>query len=206
MSKDYTEELQQMVNLVLKTGQEDNQAHFLKEKEQLNQKLAAELASLKAEHDKQLAQMTKKLKEAFHRQEQRELLATSQAVMIKKQAYLTQLFDQVKDEMGLWTIEEFGAMVAPVFKTNQLKGSVMVTMGRYSQGYLSESLLREFAAEHPQTIDYQLSETVIDDEGGFILSQGGIDYNFLSSSILEESYEQMELSLAKGLFEDEVRA
>ncbi|WP_314064973.1 hypothetical protein [uncultured Vagococcus sp.] len=201
MSKNYQEELQQMVDLVLKTGHEDNQLYFLQKKEEIIERVAGELADLELVHHKARLKLTEELAVVSQRQSQREALDTAQRVIAKKQGYLSQLFDEARGNIQAWSPEAFSQMVQPIFNDNSLTGVVTVTLGSYSQGFLADKQLSDFASEHGN-IEYKLSAELIADEGGFVLSQGGIEYNFLYSSLLEEVNEKSERRIAKFLFEE----
>lgn len=204
MSKDYSQELQQMVDLILKTGHEENQTYFLTEKERIDQELASELGQLRAEQERRLSVMTKRVNDEGQRQRQREELVTKQQISQKKQAYLTEVMAMAQEEMRQWTQADFRKMVAPLLTNNELSGVVEVRLASHSQGFLTKEDLETFADAHPMEIDYQLQTEVIANDGGFVLSQEGIDYNFLSSSLLEQISEGMTFTMIKMLFEDEV--
>lgn len=202
MSEQKSQATQQMVEAILSKGHAKNHDYFLKEKAKIEAEHAAKWAEVETNTATQKERITKTITQEYAQKEQRDLLQTNQGIVHEKQHYLEQLFDLSLSQLKNLQEADFLKMVKSLLISNDLSGQVAVQVGEYSQGFLTEDVLADFAEEHPSEINYQLMTSVLPNDGGFILAQDGIEYNFLFSSILAQVSEEKEFALAESLLAD----
>lgn len=196
--------MEQLTNYILESGRRENKEYFQVEKRLLENKSELTLASLETEKQQRLKKMRESVEQEFQQKMQREELLKNQALVLKKQDYLDQVINEVTNAMKNWPKDHFIKMITPIFISNDLHGHIDVILASFSREFIDQELLDNFSQQHESTISYQLSDTIISNDGGFILSQDGIEYNYLYSSIQDQLSEEMEVEIVKFLFEDEV--
>lgn len=184
MEKQQTEAMEQMLHYILDNGRKDQTRFFKAEEDKLTLKRERELAKLTTEKKQQISKIKANVEQEQQQEIQREALRKKQQITLEKQHYLREITYNVQQKMQAWTKMEFLKLVSPIFTTNALSGEVEVKVARDSKNFITDILLEKFASEHGGEIRYRLSEGVIPDDGGFVLLQGGIEYNYLYSSIL----------------------
>jgi V/A-type H+-transporting ATPase subunit E len=100
--------------------------------------------------------------------------------------------------------EESQSFMSSIFISNDLSGQIDVLIGELSQETITQEWLDQLANQNEMPVTYVLSSEVISNDGGFILSQDGIEYNYLYSSILDQISEEKEYDIVSELFKNEV--
>lgn len=201
MSEQQIQATQDMVDAILAKGHSANHDYFSKEKAKLESEFAAEMAKLETVKVEQCQRISKNLKHEYDQKAQREILLTNQKIVQEKQNYLEQVFQKSLTELKAWTKADYEEHMTAIFINNELVGEVEVIVAEYSQGFLTAEELSKLS-QSQEKVTYRLSTDTIPNEGGFILAQGGIEYNFLFSSILAQVRDEKEFELAEALFTD----
>jgi len=131
----------------------------------------------------------------YNRQE----LAFKQKVNQKKQFLIDEVFRTVFENMKNWDQESFLKNLSKVLLSNELSGQINVMLGEYSREFITSEQLDLFSKDHGRA-RYVLTDATVPEDGGFLLEQNGLEYNFLYSSIIDEIREKREMELVRQLF------
>ncbi len=144
------------------------------------------------------------IKETYEKKIQRIELEKNQSIMLEKQAYLKKVIDKMAVKLKTLSKEESQSFMSSIFISNDLSGQIDVLIGELSQETITQEWLDQLANQNEMPVTYVLSSEVISNDGGFILSQDGIEYNYLYSSILDQISEEKEYDIVSELFKNEV--
>ncbi|MGX7149019.1 hypothetical protein [Enterococcus ureasiticus] len=134
---------------------------------------------------------------AFKQKSNRQQLEVKQATLNQKQGYLEQLFAESVERMNHWTEAEFQLFVEQIIIQLPVEGKAALKLGEFSKGRLSEQWLAEHSSEK---LTLKLEKEVIPNDGGFIVSKDGIEYNFLFTSLVQEIKKMESFKIAELLF------
>ena|GEM_PF-3298949 len=190
---------QMMVDRILEKGHEENRIFYEEKKRQLETEFSQQIESLEGERAIQIKRISSRIEREYQQLNSRQELAFKQKVNQKKQFLIDEVFRKVFEEMKNWNQESFLKNLSSILISNELTGRVNVIPGEYSKKFISGEQLEHFAKSHG-LVQYVLGESVVPKNGGFLLEQDGIEYNFLYSSIIDEIREKREMELARQLF------
>ncbi|MGX7013549.1 hypothetical protein [Vagococcus silagei] len=199
--KDQKQSKDEMIQYILEQGKTENQAFFEKEAQKLADDFSEKMKQLESEQATRFQKQQKRMKESFDKKMQRIDLDENQAIMLAKQAYVEKIIADISSHLFALTTAQLQEMVCHIFMTNDLVGEVEVVVGEKSAAAITQAWLTEQTTT--DTI-YKLATEVLKNDGGFVLRQKGIEYNYLFSSILNQISEEKEYEIVSNLFENEV--
>jgi len=200
--KNQEQSKEEMIQYILNQGKIENDAYFDKESYVLNEDFKQKMT--KIETDKEARYQRAVIKETYEKKIQRIELEKNQSIMLEKQAYLKKVIDKMAVKLKTLSKEESQSFMSSIFISNDLSGQIDVLIGELSQETITQEWLDQLANQNEMPVTYVLSSEVISNDGGFILSQDGIEYNYLYSSILDEISEEKEYDIVSELFKNEV--
>lgn len=129
---------------------------------------------------------------------ERQRIQMRQKVLTRKQDLLNDLFEALTDRMNHWGQGEFQEFMEGILPKVPVSGEAEIILGEYSKGLITPEWLEQF-----RSLDrvYTLSEEQVDRQGGFVVRQGKIEYNFLFSSLVEELKEKEGFYVSQQLFQ-----
>lgn len=129
---------------------------------------------------------------------ERQRIQMRQKVLTRKQDLLNDLFEALIDRMNHWGQGEFQEFMEGILPKVPVSGEAEIILGEYSKGLITPEWLEQF-----RSLDrvYTLSEEQVDRQGGFVVRQGKIEYNFLFSSLVEELKEKEGFYVSQQLFQ-----
>ncbi|MGY3750436.1 V-type ATP synthase subunit E [Vagococcus acidifermentans] len=143
---------------------------------------------------RQTAAVSKELKMALERQK----VQMRQTVLTKKQQLLDALFDELVQRMTQWDEAAFADFAAGILTQVPIIGEGEVILGELSAGRLSADWLSQFQTGERSFV---LSDELIKQQGGFVVRQGRIEYNFLFSALVADLKEKESYYVAEKLFQ-----
>lgn len=188
-----------MVDRILEKGHEENRIFYEGKKKQLEAELNRQVEVLKSDRALQVKRIDSRIAREYQQLYSRQELMFKQNVNQKKQFLIDEIFKTVFEEMKNWDREKFLKNAVPTLTANDLTGQVSVILGEYSKEFITGEQLNLLSESHG-TVCYVLEEATVPGDGGFLLEQDGIEYNFLYSSIIGEIREKKEMELARQLF------
>ncbi|MFY8330979.1 hypothetical protein [Vagococcus carniphilus] len=202
--KNQEQSKEEMIQYILNQGKTENDTYFAKERHVLNEDFEQKMTKLETDKQDRYQKQQAAIKETYEKKIQRIELEKNQSMMLEKQAYLRKVTDKMAARLKALSKEELQSFISPIFITNDLSGQVDVLVGEISQEAITQEWLDQLANQNEMTVTYVLSSEMITNDGGFILSQDGIEYNYLYSSILDQISEEKEYEIVSNLFKNEV--
>ncbi|MFK4565512.1 V-type ATP synthase subunit E [Enterococcus sp. UD-01] len=191
--------IEKIVAQIINKGQEEAAALKEKEIQRIDQEMKAQQTEVIVQEKDLIQKNRQQLNKEFKQKQNRQHLAIRQATLQKKQFYLEQLFAEAVEQMKAWPKAEFQAFVKQTLNQLSLSGDATIILGEASKELLTADWL---SLHTPEQMEIRLSEETAAGEGGFILVQAGIEYNFLFSSLVEEVKMAESFQLAEQLFSE----
>lgn len=192
--------VEKMVSQILAKGQETTAKHLELSKINLHDQLEKELEALQVTHEATLAKSLKTLEKEHHQQMQRLESLARQETLSLKQDFLQRLFGEAVDEMNGWdTLATQSFCAKGIAAVPDLPGSTVI-LGEYAVSKLTAEWLDVVNAGKKNPLVF--SDTVEPKVGGFIVSQGGIEYNFIFENLVQEVQKQESFAIAAVLFQE----
>jgi V/A-type H+-transporting ATPase subunit E len=188
-----------MVDRILEKGHEENRIFYEGKKKQLEAELNRQVEVLKSDRALQVKRIDSRIAREYQQLYSRQELMFKQNVNQKKQFLIDEIFKTVFEDMKNWDREKFLKNAVPTLTANDLTGQVSVILGEYSKEFITGEQLKLLSESHGK-VCYVLEEATVPGDGGFLLEQDGIEYNFLYSGIIGEIREKKEMELARQLF------
>ncbi len=153
-------------------------------KEQLTQKYQTKRSNLRNELEQEIQQL----------QNQRRLLSLE-----AKQNVLTELYSAATQQMNHWDREAHLTFLYKVLE--KYRGNdFSLKFGEYTQEKLTDGDIQALKEQFPEMT---LNNETFGRQGGFVVTLGRIDYNYLYSKLIELSKEDMDLKIVQQIFEKE---
>ncbi|WP_171301453.1 ATPase V [Enterococcus cecorum] len=144
---------------------------------------------------KQAQMLDKKYKQLHNRQE----VEARQTILNEKQRYLEHLFVQAAEEMAAWSPEQMQDFAQQALASLDLNHEVQFISGEYSKKAYSADFIAKLNAQLPFSL--QLADKIINKQAGFIIDDGGVQYNFIFENLIKDIQTTMSFDLAKQLFD-----
>lgn len=182
--------VEQVVRKETQAYQEKVEAKRAETKQALTDKQQALQADLVAEKSK----VDEQLNTRYQITHQSQKIAHRDQLLREKQTLLNKVFSLAEDQLNNLSAEDFKAFVTDVLTQFKGQGDFMVKLGEHSQGLLDQGWLDSVAIEG---INVQLSEELVPQNGGFILEKSGIQYNFLSDTLIQDAKQRLTVEISK---------
>lgn len=182
--------VEQVVRKETQAYQEKVGAKRAETKQALTDKQQALQADLVAEKSK----VDEQLNTRYQITHQSQKIAHRDQLLREKQTLLNKVFSLAEDQLNNLSAEDFKAFVTDVLTQFKGQGDLMVKLGEHSQGLLDQGWLDSVAIEG---INVQLSEELVPQNGGFILEKSGIQYNFLSDTLIQDAKQRLTVEISK---------
>ena len=144
---------------------------------------------------KQAEMLDKKYKQLHNRQE----VEARQTILNEKQRYLEQLFVQAAEEMAAWSAEKMQDFSQKALVNLDLDHEVQFISGEYSKKAYSADFIAQMNTQLPFSM--KLADEIIDKQAGFIIDDGGVQYNFVFENLIKDIQTTMSFDLANQLFD-----
>ncbi|MDM8214473.1 V-type ATP synthase subunit E [Enterococcus hirae] len=164
----------------------------------IDEQFSKEVAALKKDEEDQLHKGLESIEKEYQHREQRQELVARQDALNRKQDYLSLIFKDAIAEMESFDAKQFQAfaeIALAQFKTNDLE----VVLGEKSRPLLDEAWLKQFNQKN--STSFKLLAETVPHQGGLLLREGGIEYNFLFESLVKEIQEKESYKIANVLFQ-----
>ncbi|WP_430601804.1 V/A-type H+/Na+-transporting ATPase subunit E [Enterococcus sp. DIV0724b] len=190
--------IEKLVEQILEKGQAEVSEQKKVEIKRINQEYQEQEEALFLQESKLIEKNQELINKAFKQKQNRQQLDIKQATLNQKQGYLEQLFLESIERMNHWSEKEFQAFAEQIIIQLPVEGEAYLKLGEFSEGKLSEQWL----VEHTNSkLTLLLDKEVMSNDGGFIISKEGIEYNFLFSSLVQEIKKMESFKIAELLFQ-----
>ena len=135
-----------------------------------------------------------KIKERYQISRQSQNIAHRDQLLTEKQSLLQEVFAAAQTALDQISTEELQAFFLDVVQQFKHQGQLMILLGEVSQEKITQEWLDTLNIEGVQL---QLSPNIITQEGGFIIERGGIQYNFLNETLIQDAKTKMTVEIAR---------
>lgn len=135
-----------------------------------------------------------KIKERYQISRQSQNIAHRDQLLTEKQSLLQEVFAAAQTALDQISTEELQAFFLDVVQQFKHQGQLMILLGEVSQEKITQAWLDTLNIEGVQL---QLSPNIITQEGGFIIERGGIQYNFLNETLIQDAKTKMTVEIAR---------
>lgn len=190
--------IDKIVEQIREEGQKEVEVYQAKEKLRIDEQTQEQLLAINEQEQAQIKKNEQILTKEFKQKSNRQQLDVRQSTLNKKQDYLLELFHQAVKVMEAWTKPEFQDFAEQALSHLVLTGSSQIIMGESSKDFLDAAWVKTFNQKYKT--NFILATTVLAHEGGFVVEQEGIEYNFLFASLVREIQEKESSKVAQILF------
>lgn len=134
----------------------------------------------------------------YQREEQKMFNRERQSLLEAKQSTLTTLFRSALDQMNQWSEQEHIAFLENVLAKYDGQSATLI-FGELTGQTLSTDMLAHLTTKYPQIT---FSDEIIANKGGFILSQGNVDDNYLYDVLVESIRQQQSYRISAQIFNE----
>lgn len=190
--------IDKIVEQIREEGQKEIETYQAKEKLRIDEQMEEQMLAINEQERAQIQKNEQILTKEFKQKSNRQQLDVRQSTLNKKQGYLLELFHQAVKIMEAWTKPEFQEFAEQALSHLTLTGASQIIMGERSKDYLDAAWVKAFNQKYKTS--FILTTTVLPHEGGFVVEQEGIEYNFLFASLVREVQEKESSKVAQILF------
>lgn len=163
---------------------------------------------LESEYENQLDDRQEQMTTRFHSDKsamRKELEQQTQQLQNKrrllsleaKQNILTELFASAAQKMNHWSRDEQLTFLYQVLNKYQAQ-NFSIKFGEYTRNQLTDE---DIQALYQNFQEIHVEEEIFLRQGGFVITKGRIDYNYLYTNLVEASKEDLGLDIASRVFD-----
>ncbi|MGO4928921.1 V-type ATP synthase subunit E [Fundicoccus sp. Sow4_F4] len=158
------------------------------------QALADKQQVLQADLVAEKAKVDERLNTRYQITNQSQTIAHRDLLLREKQTLLNKVFSLAEDQLNNLSSEAFKAFVTDILSQFKGQGDLTLKLGEHSQDLLDQVWLETVDVE---AVNIQLSDETIANKGGFILEKAGIQYNFLSDTLIKDAKTRLTVEISK---------
>lgn len=162
-----------------------------------NDKIEEQRQKLVESQKNREATIARQLKNDFDREAQTLANKQRNAVLSKKQELLNSVFDEAIKELNTWDEEHFADFLDGVLGKLDSERKWVIVPGEKSATLFDTRKVSEILKAYKFV---ERSTEVVNNKGGFIVQQGGIDYNFCFDELIAELKKEFSPQLATLAF------
>ncbi|WP_067836234.1 V-type ATP synthase subunit E [Amphibacillus sediminis] len=190
-------ELQALSTQILEKTKEKGQKKIDEYEKVANDKLEEQRQKLVESQKNREEAISRQMKNDYEREAQTLANKQRNTVLAKKQALLNSVFKEAASKMADWDADRFAAFLNGVLAKLDSNSEWLVVPGARTANH--------FKAEQVLTVLNQysfvkVSDDVVKSKAGFIVQQGGIDYNFCFDVLVNELKKEFSPQLATLAF------
>lgn len=192
--------VEKMVSQVRQKGEAQVAEFLAEEKAKIQVQREKELAELKANEAVTLSESIRSLEKEYQQESQRQVTLSRQETLNIKQDYLGRIFKEAKEMMNQLPKEEYQEFCfKSILQVPDLPQGDII-LGEYAKNILDDQWLKK-VNEHKKNPLVFSTETA-KKQGGFLVDQEGIEYNFLFGSLVAEIKNTESFRLSEILFKE----
>lgn len=146
------------------------------------------------------AAILKKIANDFDREQQTLKNKERNAILKEKQVILKSVFQQASEKMNGWDESQFAQFLNGVLAQADDSKAYSIVPGAKSLAHFKGKALQQLLAKYPAV---KISEESVPNKAGFILQEGGVDYNYCFDELIEDVKNDFATELATLAFQDE---
>lgn len=188
---------QRIIQQIEQEGTESIQAYQTERQAEIDSECEKEKQQIIAHEEKKIAMNTQRIQKETKLALERNKAQKRQQLLSYKQELLQQLFDELLSKMNDWDVESFQEYVTDRLKNLPVQGSMDIVLGEYSSDKINQEWLDQL--QLPQQ-SFRLATEKIPHQGGFVVRQEKLEYNFLFRTLVQDIQETQGYQIAEELF------
>lgn len=186
--------INELVEQVVKKETQVFQETVEAKRAEAKQALADKQQALQAELIAEKAKVDERLNTRYQITQQSQKIAHRDQLLREKQSLLNKVFNLAEERLNNLSSETFKGFVADILAQFEGQGDLTVKLGEYSKDLIDQAWLETVGVEG---VNVQLSEETVVNKGGFILEKAGIQYNFLSDTLIKDAKTKLTVEVSK---------
>lgn len=162
-----------------------------------DEKIEATRQKLVESEKRQIETIVQKINNDYDRQTQTLKNMQRNQILAKKQTLLNSIFDQAAIELELWDEATFSQFLSGVLKQIDQNKTWSLVPGERSLELIQSDQAKAVFSQYSFV---KVSDRIVKNKAGFILEQGGIDYNFCFDVLINELKKDFSPQLAALAF------
>lgn len=162
-----------------------------------DEKIEATRQKLVESEKRQIETIVQKINNDYDRQTQTLKNMQRNQILAKKQTLLNSIFDQAAIELELWDEATFSQFLSGVLKQIDQNKTWSLVPGERSLELIQSDQAKAVLSQYSFV---KVSDRIVKNKAGFILEQGGIDYNFCFDVLINELKKDFSPQLAALAF------
>lgn len=191
-------ELEALSNQIMNRAKEEGQRKVVETEQELSRKMDDNLQKLVENQKIRKTSIQSKSKDDLDRKEQSLINEKRNRILAEKQIILTEVYSETVKKMSNWNADTFQHFVKVVLEQFQAE-SLQLIPGQETSEHFTEKFIGELKKEYP---NLEVSSSAVPNKAGFIVAEGGIDYNFFFDQMIAEIKKDFSPKLASLAFQN----
>ncbi|BAM47460.1 MAG: hypothetical protein GX972_07580 [Amphibacillus sp.] len=191
------EDIKALSKQILAQTKEQGESKLAEYRKIADDKLEETRQKLQQNEEKQKELIVQSVNNDYERQAQTMKNNLRNNILAKKQALLNTIFDKAIEEIQNWDDNQFAEFISGVLKQIDQNKSWSIVPGEHSIDKIKSKPVQEVLAQYSVVT---VSDEIVKNKAGFILEQGGIDYNFCFDILINELKKEFSPQLASLAF------
>ncbi|GHU62364.1 V-type sodium ATP synthase subunit E [Clostridia bacterium] len=192
--------IQKMTEKILSVAEVEIEKERQREKKKIDEEMAREREQFSKQDQNRREKTKKQIEQEYKQKSAKNQVEQRQFLLKAKQKHLDSLFHEVVLEMENWgseVVEQF-ALEALVDLELEEAVEAEIVPGEKSKHLLSQKWLNRLNQQSQRK--YLLAQDFVEGKSGFLVRQGGIEYNFLFSVLVKQIQEMQSHEVIRKLF------
>lgn len=186
-----------LINRVIDKVKADEEAKFEVAKKLQAQELAIEQEKIERQEAVASENVKRRVDDEGQRKEQSYINTLRNDRLQEKQNLLASVYAQAAESLSGLSVEKFADLVRGALQQLSNSDATELVIGEKSQSQLNQAAFKGLKKEFPQL---SIKHDVLRGEGGFVLSQKGMDYNFTFNKLISENKDTFASELTRKAF------
>lgn len=191
--------IDKIITQMNKTAQEERTLLEATKRKEIEQEFETKRLKLENDFQKQKTKQLEAVERNYRQMRNRQQVESRQQTLNEKQNFLQRLFTEATSQLENQPKKVQIDLMTEMLHTLDLTGQVRLILGEKTVAYVSLNLIDKWNNELP--FELVLDEEVIEKQGGFLIDDQGVQYNFLYRNLIREVEETMRFEIAQQLFD-----
>lgn len=189
--------IETLVNQVIDKVKANEELKFEEAKRVQSENLTHEKEKIEKQEEIEKEAIKQRVEADLQRKQQSYINEMRNQVLQEKQNLLSGIYNEAIEKLSNLSSADFIELVHGAIQQINSNDKTELVMGELSRNQLDQSGFNKLQTEFPQL---SISNDVLKGEGGFILSQEGMDYNFTFNKLISEYKDTLASDLSRKAF------
>lgn len=191
-------ELEALSNQILKRAKDEGQRKVVEKEKELSEKIEESRQKLVEQQKSRKAAIKTRSLNELERQEQSLANEKRNRILAQKQTVMTAVYEEAVEKMTEWDAKTFQSFVGNVLSQFR-SSSLQLIPGEKTAKHFTADFVESLKKSNP---GLHLSSSAVPNKAGFIVEEGGVDYNFFFDQMIAEIKKDFSPKLASLAFQN----